>query len=63
MSQLTKEQRDYIVKLIQEEKDLPEEFKYMLFPVKQKEYELVYAGKIRKEDLLSNEDGIFSIPF
>lgn len=47
---------------MQEGKDLPEEFKYLLFTTKQKEYELVYAGKIRKEDLLANEDGVFPVP-
>ncbi|MBP2070731.1 site-specific DNA-methyltransferase [Thermoanaerobacterium butyriciformans] len=62
MEKITKEQREYIIKLIQEGKDLPEEFKYFLFPTKQKEYELVYAGKIRKEDLLANEDGVFPVP-
>lgn len=59
---ITKEQKKYIIKLLQEEKELPEEFKYLLFPTKQKEYELVYAGKIRKEDLLANEDGVFPVP-
>lgn len=29
---------------------------------KQKEYELVYAGKMRKEDVLANEDGVFPVP-
>lgn len=59
---LTKQQKEYIIKLLQEGKDLPEEFKYLLFTTKQKEYELVYAGKIRKEDLLANEDGVFPVP-
>ena len=59
---LTQEQKKYIIKLLQENKDLPEEFKHLLFPTKQKEYELVYAGKIRKEDLLANEDGVFPVP-
>ena len=59
---LTKVQKEYIIKLLQEGKELPEEFKYLLFPTKQKEYELVYAGKIRKEDLLANEDGVFPVP-
>lgn len=58
----TKQQMEYIIKLLQDGKDLPQEFKYFLFPTKQKEYELVYAGKIRKEDLLANEDGVFSVP-
>ena len=59
---ITREQRDYIAKLIKEGKDIPQEFKYLLFPTRQKEYELAYAGKIRKEDLLANEDGVFPVP-
>lgn len=59
----TKQQREYIIKLLQDGKDLPQEFKYLLFPTKQREYELLYAGKIRKEDLLANEDGVFPYPY
>lgn len=59
---ITKDQKDYIIKLLQEDKELPEDFKYQLFPTKQKEYELVYAGKMRKEDILANEDGVFPVP-
>ena len=59
---MTKQQKDYIINLIQEGKELPEDFKYLLFPTKQKEYELVYAGKMRKEDILANEDGVFPVP-
>ncbi len=59
---MTKQQKEYIIKLIQEGKELPEDFKYLLFPTKQKEYELVYAGKMRKEDILANEDGVFPVP-
>ena len=57
---LTQEQRDIISKMIKEGKDLPEDLKYLLFPTIQKEYELNYAGKMTKEDLLANEDGVFS---
>jgi DNA modification methylase len=59
---LTKDQKDYIIKLLEEGKELPEDFKYLLFPTKQKEYELAYAGKMRKEDILANEDGVFPVP-
>lgn len=41
---------------------LPDDYKYKLFPVKQKEYELVYGGKMRREDVLANEDGVFPVP-
>ena len=61
MKNLTKEQKKYLIQQIQEGKQLPEDFKYLLFPTKQKEYELVYAGKMRKEDLLANEDGVFPV--
>jgi len=59
---MTKQQNEYIINLIQEGKELPEDFKYLLFPTKQKEYELVYAGKMRKEDILANEDGVYPVP-
>lgn len=59
---ITKDQKDYIIKLLQEGRELPEDFKYQLFPTKQKEYELAYAGKMRKEDILANEDGVFPVP-
>lgn len=59
---ITQSQREYIVKLIEEGKDLPQELKYLLFPSTQKEYELNYSGKIRKQDLLANEDGVFPVP-
>lgn len=59
---MTKQQKDYIIELLQEGKDLPEDFKYLLFPTKQKEYELVYAGKMRKEDILANKDGVYPVP-
>lgn len=59
---LSKDEKNYIIKLIQEEKDIPDDFKYKLFPTKQKEYELAYAGKMRKEDILANEDDVFPVP-
>lgn len=62
MNKITKEQKDYIIKLLQEGKEIPGDFKYLLFPTKQKEYELAYAGKMRKEDILANEDGVYPVP-
>lgn len=60
--QISEAQKQYLIKLIQEGGEIPEDFKYQLFPTKQKEYELVYAGKMRKEDILANEDGVFPVP-
>ena len=54
--------RKEIIKLLEEGKKLPEELQYILFPTKEKEYKLTYAEKMRKEDILSNEDGATSVP-
>ena len=44
-------------------KDIPEEYKALLFPINNKEYELNYFGKMRKEDILSDTDEVNSVPF
>lgn len=51
-----------IIERLQKGDNLPDDYKYKLFPVKQKEYELVYGGKMRREDILANEDGVFPVP-
>ncbi|QQS22563.1 site-specific DNA-methyltransferase [bacterium] len=62
MKKLTKFDTEFLVKTLQDGREIPFDFKYLLFPTTQKEYELVYAGKMRKEDLLANEDGVFPVP-
>jgi len=52
----------FLIERLKNNEPIPEDYKYKLFPIKQKEYELVYAGKMRKEDILANEDGVFPIP-
>lgn len=47
---------------IENGEQIPEDYKYMLFPNLQEEYELTYAGKMRKEDILAGEDGTFPVP-
>ena len=59
---LDMEELDYIIRLLKAGEPLPEDYQYKLFPVQHKEYELAYAGKMRKEDLLANEDGSFPVP-
>ena len=59
---ISQDQRDYIINLLKEGKEIPQEFKYDLFPTTHKEYELTYAGKMRKEDVLANEDGVYPVP-
>jgi len=51
-----------LIERLQKGEILPDDYKYKLFPVKQKEYELVYGGKMRREDILANEDGVFPVP-
>ena len=53
---------EYIIKCLKDGKRIPEEYKYDLFPTVQKEYELTYAGKMRKEDILSDTDEISNVP-
>lgn len=51
-----------IIERLQHGENLPDDYKYKLFPVTQKEYELVYGGKMRREDILANEDGVVPAP-
>lgn len=59
---LSKAEKDYVIDLLEKGENIPEDFKYKLFPVEHEEYELAYAGKMRKEDLLANDDGSFPVP-
>lgn len=55
-------QKEYLLELIKNDQPIPADMKEVLFPTTKEEYELVYAGKMRKEDILSNEDGTFPLP-
>jgi len=59
---LTLEEKQFLIQKIANEESLPEDFKEKLFPTIQKEYELRYAGKMRKEDILADQDGTFAVP-
>ena len=59
---LTKLEIEDIIERLQKGDTIPDDYKYKLFPTKQKEYELVYGGKMRREDILANEDGVFPVP-
>lgn len=60
---MDKELTDELIKILQSGSNIPEEYKEILFPTINKEYELSYAGKMRKEDILKNEDGVTAVPF
>ncbi|WIE56304.1 site-specific DNA-methyltransferase [Curtobacterium sp. MCBD17_003] len=46
--------REYIADLILRGEPLPADLKYTLFPLERLEYELVYDGKEREEDIVAN---------
>lgn len=62
MKNLTIHDREFLIECIGKGTPLPDDFKEKLFPTTQKEYELRYAGKMRKEDLLADQDGTFAVP-
>ena len=62
MKNLTLEEREFLIEQLAKGSSIPDDFKEKLFPTTQKEYELRYAGKLRKEDLLADQDGTFAVP-
>ena len=62
MMKLNAEDKQHLINLIKEGEQIPEDYKYLLFPNFQEEYELNYAGKMRKEDILAGEDGTLPVP-
>lgn len=59
---LNENEKKMLIEFINKNESIPEYYKDLLFPTNQKETEIVYANKIRKEDLLANEDGTFPVP-
>lgn len=51
---ITPEQRQEIIRLIEQGEELSPEWARILFPPEKREYELVYHGKEREEDVLAN---------
>lgn len=54
MSILSGKERQKIIEILESGKDLPLDYKHIIFPPEKKEYELVYAGKEREEDILAD---------
>ena len=42
---MTQEQKDALIKILQQGQSIPEEFKDIIFPTEHKEYLLSYTGK------------------
>lgn len=51
---MTPEQRQEIIRLLEQGEELSAEWARILFPPEKREYELVYHGKEREEDILAN---------
>lgn len=54
VNNLSKQDRQRIIEIIESGEELPIDYKHILFPPEKKEYELVYAGKEREEDILAD---------
>ncbi len=54
MATLNERDKERIIELLKKGEDLPLDYKHILFPPEKKEYELVYAGKEREEDILAD---------
>lgn len=62
MFDLNKHDIEFLVDALKNGKEIPLEYKFALFPTKQKEYELVYAGKMHKEDVLADNEEAKAVP-
>lgn len=62
MKDLSKNDIEFLIDCLKTGKEIPAEYKYAIFPTKQKEYELVYAGKARKEDILADNEEAKAVP-
>jgi site-specific DNA-methyltransferase (adenine-specific)/adenine-specific DNA-methyltransferase len=62
MKDITIQEREFLMECLAKGTNIPDDFQEKLFPTSQKEYELRYAGKMRREDLLADQDGTFAVP-
>jgi len=54
VSYLNDAERQYLIELLESGEEIPLDYKHLLFPPERQEYELVYAGKEREEDVLAD---------
>jgi len=60
MKKLSKQQKEELINKIQEGQQIPDEYRFLIPFETEREYELTYAGKERKEDILADT---LSVPF
>ena len=51
---MTPEQRQELIRLLQQGEEISPEWARVLFPPEKREYELVYHGKVREEDIIAD---------
>ncbi len=54
MTKISQKHRDRIIEILSNGSELPLDYKNVLFPPEKKEYELVYEGKEREEDIIAD---------
>ena len=54
MAEITNEQRIELIRLLEQGEDISPEWARILFPPEKREYELVYHGKEREEDIIAD---------
>lgn len=59
---LSPEEKKFLIERIAANEPVPDDFQEKLFPTEQKEYELRYAGKMRPQEILADQDGSFAVP-
>jgi site-specific DNA-methyltransferase (adenine-specific)/adenine-specific DNA-methyltransferase len=60
MKKLKKQQRDRLISLLNEGRPIPDEYRFIIPFETERDYELIYEGKERKEDILVDT---LSVPF
>ncbi len=58
MPKLTEKKKREIVGYLESGQEIPDDYKHLLFPPERREYELVYKGKEREEDIVANTWGV-----
>lgn len=54
VTNLSQKNRQRLLEILESGEEIPLDYKHILFPPERKEYELVYAGKKREEDILAD---------
>ena len=56
---MSEETKNELIRLLTSGNSITDEYKEILFPTVNKEYELSYFGKMKREDILKDADGVY----